>query len=55
MYDLVDLTRQVLSKLANKVYANAMTAFQQKDAKALHFHSEKFLKLIKDIDLMLKA
>ncbi|KAI3425569.1 uncharacterized protein J3R85_010077 [Psidium guajava] len=52
-YDLVDLTRQVLSKLANKVYLDAVTAFQQKDAKALHFHSEKFLQLIKDIDLLL--
>ncbi|XP_056164227.1 alpha-N-acetylglucosaminidase-like isoform X2 [Syzygium oleosum] len=52
-YDLVDLTRQVLSKLANKVYVDAVTAFQQKDAKALHFHSKKFLQLIKDIDLLL--
>jgi len=32
---------------------DAMTAFQQKDAKALHLHSQKFLQLIKDIDLLL--
>lgn len=49
----MDLTRQVLSKLANKVYVDAVTAFQQKDAKALRFHSKKFLQLIKDIDLLL--
>ncbi|XP_048134579.1 alpha-N-acetylglucosaminidase isoform X2 [Rhodamnia argentea] len=52
-YDLVDLTRQVLSKLANKVYVDAVTAFQQEDVKALHVHSKKFLQLIKDIDLLL--
>ncbi|KAG8391201.1 hypothetical protein BUALT_Bualt01G0163200 [Buddleja alternifolia] len=54
-YDLVDLTRQTLSKLANKVYLNAIHAFRDKDAKALSFHSLKFLQLIKDIDKLLAA
>ncbi|OVA15285.1 Alpha-N-acetylglucosaminidase [Macleaya cordata] len=54
-YDLVDLTRQVLSKLANQVYLDAVTAFQHKDAKALSFRSEKFLELIKDIDTLLAS
>uniref|UniRef100_A0A7N2LDD6 Alpha-N-acetylglucosaminidase n=1 Tax=Quercus lobata TaxID=97700 RepID=A0A7N2LDD6_QUELO len=52
-YDLVDLTRQVLSKLANQVYLDAVTAFQQKDSKALNLHSKKFIQLIKDIDILL--
>ncbi|XP_023751565.1 alpha-N-acetylglucosaminidase [Lactuca sativa] len=54
-YDLVDLTRQVLSKFANKVYIDAITAFQHKDAKALKFHSQKFEELIIDIDELLAA
>ncbi|XP_010257140.1 PREDICTED: alpha-N-acetylglucosaminidase isoform X2 [Nelumbo nucifera] len=52
-YDLVDLTRQVLSKLANQVYMDAVTAFQQKDIKSLNFQSQKFAQLIKDIDTLL--
>lgn len=52
-YDLVDLTRQVLSKLANQVYIDAITAFQHKDAKALKSHSKKFEQLIIDIDELL--
>ncbi|XP_059651881.1 alpha-N-acetylglucosaminidase isoform X2 [Cornus florida] len=54
-YDLVDLTRQVLSKLANQVYLDAVTAFQDKDAKALSSQSQKFLQLIKDTDKLLAA
>ncbi|KAI3445054.1 hypothetical protein Pfo_001719 [Paulownia fortunei] len=54
-YDLVDLTRQSLSKLANEVYLNAIYAFRDKDAKALSFHCLKFLQLIKDIDKLLAA
>ncbi|PIA30261.1 hypothetical protein AQUCO_05700157v1 [Aquilegia coerulea] len=54
-YDLVDLMRQVLSKLANQVYLDAMTAFQQKNAKALTLQSLKFVELIKDIDTLLAS
>ncbi|KAJ4972122.1 hypothetical protein NE237_005221 [Protea cynaroides] len=54
-YDLVDLTRQALSKLANQVYLDAMIAFQHKDAKALSFQGETFIQLIKDIDTLLAS
>ncbi|CAL9047258.1 alpha-N-acetylglucosaminidase-like isoform X1 [Musa acuminata AAA Group] len=54
-YDLVDLARQVLSKLGNQVYLDVMTAYQEKDAKALNFHSQKFLDLIEDIDELLAS
>ncbi|KAM7263511.1 hypothetical protein ACFE04_001194 [Oxalis oulophora] len=54
-YDLVDLTRQVLSKLANKVYVDAVIAFREKDAKSLASHSQMFIQLIKDIDLVLAS
>lgn len=54
-YDLVDLTRQVLSKLANQVYLDAIIAFRDKDAKTLSSESRKFQQLIKDIDELLAA
>lgn len=54
-YDLVDLTRQSLSKLANQVYLDAISAFHHEDVKALSLHSQKFLQLIKDIDKLLAA
>lgn len=54
-YDLVDLTRQSLSKFANQVYLDAVHAFQKKDAKALSVNVRKFLQLIKDIDKLLAA
>lgn len=54
-YDLVDLTRQVLSKLANQVYLDVIYAFQHKDAEALKSHSQKFEQLITDIDELLAS
>ncbi|KAG5539095.1 hypothetical protein RHGRI_019598 [Rhododendron griersonianum] len=54
-YDLVDLTRQVLSKLANQVYLDAIIAFRDTDAKTLSSKSRKFQQLIKDIDELLAA
>lgn len=54
-YDLVDLSRQSLSKLANQVYLDAISAFRREDAKAVSQHSQKFLQLIKDIDRLLAA
>uniref|UniRef100_A0A7C9A0G0 Alpha-N-acetylglucosaminidase n=1 Tax=Opuntia streptacantha TaxID=393608 RepID=A0A7C9A0G0_OPUST len=52
-YDLVDLTRQALSKLANDIYLKAVIAFQRKDLETLDLHSKKFLRLIKEIDQLL--
>lgn len=52
-YDLVDLTRQVLSKLANEVYLDVMKAYKKHDADGLLIQSQKFLELIEDIDTLL--
>ncbi|KAL8171495.1 hypothetical protein V2J09_023299 [Rumex salicifolius] len=54
-YDLVDLTRQVLSKHANNVYMKAIDAYLKKDAIALKLHSQTFIQLIKDIDVLLAS
>lgn len=47
--------RQVLSKLANQVYLDAVIAFRQKDTENFHLHSQKFVQLIKDIDTLLAS
>lgn len=52
---MVDLTRQVLSKLGNKVYMEAVNAFVKKDIESLRRFSKKFLELIKDIDVLLAS
>ncbi|GAB2231153.1 hypothetical protein Droror1_Dr00027441 [Drosera rotundifolia] len=44
-YDLVDLTRQVLSKLANQVYLESVMSYREKNASALDHYSHKFLQL----------
>jgi len=54
-YDLVDLTRQCLSKLANEVYLDAMRSYQKKDLRRLNTHTRKFLEIIVDIDTLLAA
>ncbi|CAL4914461.1 unnamed protein product [Urochloa decumbens] len=54
-YDLVDLTRQCLSKLANDVYLDAMRSYQKKDSNGLNSHTKRFLEIIADIDTLLAA
>lgn len=44
-----------MSKLANQVYVDAVTAFQRRDAKAYGLNSKKFVQLIKDIDVLLAS
>lgn len=52
---MVDLTRQALSKLANQAYIDAVIAFREKDVNAYRYHSQKFVQLIKDIDVLLAS
>ncbi|XP_040246860.1 alpha-N-acetylglucosaminidase isoform X1 [Aegilops tauschii subsp. strangulata] len=54
-YDLVDLARQSLSKLANKVYLDAMDSYQMRDSSDLNFHTKKFLEVIMDIETLLAS
>ncbi|OEL20904.1 Alpha-N-acetylglucosaminidase, partial [Dichanthelium oligosanthes] len=54
-YDLVDLTRQCLSKLANEVYLDALRSYKKKDSNGLNFHTRKFLEIIVDTDTLLAA
>lgn len=54
-YDLVDLTRQVLAKLANQVYYDAMAAYFGNDANGFTLQNQKFSELIEDIDTILAS
>ena len=54
-YDLVDLTRQCLSKLANEVYLDVMHSYEKKDLSSLNSNTRKFLEIIVDIDVLLAA
>lgn len=45
----------MLSKLANQVYIDAVTSFQQSNANDLALQSQKFIELIKDIDTLLAS
>eukprot|EP01018_Ginkgo_biloba_P036358 Gb_12973 [translate_table: standard] len=55
LYDLVDLTRQALAKLANQIYLNVITAFILKDVHEVAVQSQKFLDLITDMDILLAS
>ncbi|KAJ3683836.1 hypothetical protein LUZ60_014063 [Juncus effusus] len=52
-YDLVDQTRQALSKLANQVYLDTISAFGGNNSKNLSINSKKFLEIITDLDKLL--
>ena len=54
-YDLVDLTRQVLSKYGNQIYLDAITAYQEGDLDLLTLQTRRFLELIQDLDVLLSS
>ncbi|MCF0054868.1 alpha-N-acetylglucosaminidase [Dyadobacter sp. CY356] len=52
-YDLTDVTRQVLANYALVIQQKWVTAFRSGDKKAFQKHSEEFVTLINDMDLLL--
>ncbi|KAM3318990.1 alpha-N-acetylglucosaminidase isoform X1 [Capsicum chacoense] len=52
-YDLIDLTRQALSKYANKLFLDAIDAYKLDDLHAVAHLSQKFLGLVEDMDILL--
>lgn len=53
LYDLVDVTRQVLSNYSDVLHAEIVTAFDAKDRERLRAVAGDFLKLIDDMDVLL--
>lgn len=45
----------MLSKLANQAYTSAVIAFREKDVDACRYHGQKFVQLIKDINMLLAS
>ena len=54
-YDIVDLTRQVLSNLGQMLQKDASLAFVQKDKKAFKQSVARFLDLLQDMDSLLST
>jgi len=54
-YDVVDLTRQVLSKLANQLYSQVIEGFRMKNVEKVEKASQHLLELLSDMDKLLGA
>ncbi|KAL3681211.1 hypothetical protein R1sor_024167 [Riccia sorocarpa] len=54
-YDLVDLTRQVLSKRANELYTEIIRAYGRKDLEDLQRLGDSFLELFSDMERLLAS
>lgn len=54
-YDLVDLTRQALAKLANQIFRNAVIAYNLENIQEAALQSQKFLGIITDLDILLAS
>ncbi|KAH9290686.1 hypothetical protein KI387_034803 [Taxus chinensis] len=54
-YDLVDLTRQALAKLANQIFLSTIKAFHGNDVKQIGIQSKIFINLIRDMDILLAS
>jgi alpha-N-acetylglucosaminidase len=54
-YDVVDLTRQILTNLAQEYNKEAALAFKLKDKEKFALYSQKFLGLLKDVDTLLST
>ncbi len=50
LFDLVDITRQILSNLGQEIHKKAALSFTHKDLPAFDLHSNRFLDLLNDID-----
>lgn len=49
----MDLTRQALAKYANHLFLQVIEAYQSNDIDGVTHHSQKFLDLVQDFDMLL--
>lgn len=54
-FDVVDVQRQLMSNLAQEIHKKAAIAFTQGDVKGFALHSERFLELLQDMDVLLRT
>ncbi|MED6200913.1 hypothetical protein PIB30_089970 [Stylosanthes scabra] len=55
MYDIVDLTRQVLAKYANQLFLEIIEAYQSGGLNQVTVLSQKFMNLVNDLDTLLAS
>jgi len=54
-YDLVSVTRQYISNVAHRFYAESMRAYRQKDAERFRRYSHLFMDVVYDLDTLLSC
>ena len=55
LFDLMDITRQVLSNLGQEMHNDVIIAFEAKDKEALKAATDTFLKMLEDVDELLSS
>lgn len=54
-FDIVDIQRQLMSNLGQAIHKKAAEAFEKKDKEAFALHSDRFLQLLRDADVLLRT
>lgn len=54
-FDLIDVQRQIMSNLGQAIHKKAAKAFLKRDKAAFKLHSERFLALLHDTDVLLRT
>lgn len=54
-YDIVDIQRQILSNLSQKIDAKISEAYKAKNLQDFELHTQRFLTLLKDVDQLTKT
>ncbi len=54
-FDIVDVQRQIMSNLGQEIHKKAAEAFNKRDKDSFLLHSQRFLTLLKDVDILLRT
>ena len=54
-FDVVDIQRQLMSNLGQAIHKKAAEAFVKKDKAAFTLHSNRFLEMLRDVDVLLRT
>lgn len=54
-FDIVDIQRQIMSNLGQEMHKKAAEAFKKRDKEAFKLHSDRFLEMLADVDVLLRT
>lgn len=54
-FDIVDVQRQLMTNLGQAIHQKAAQAFQDKNKEAFTLHSNRFMELLRDVDMLLRT